>query len=107
MAAPLPRTSGIADGPPPPAPYAVADSHRDRVFAFPPAARRRRSRSAPITYAVRGARTGPGRTRRYIRTLTKDRSMPRRWYKGNTHTHTTYSDGDSPPEVVVDWYGAL
>ena len=29
---------------------------------------------------------------------------PRRWLKGNTHTHTTYSDGDSPPEVVVDWY---
>lgn len=29
---------------------------------------------------------------------------PRRWFKGNTHTHTTYSDGDSPPEVVVDWY---
>jgi hypothetical protein len=28
----------------------------------------------------------------------------RRWLKGNTHTHTTYSDGDSPPEVVVDWY---
>jgi len=30
--------------------------------------------------------------------------MAPRWYKGNTHTHTTYSDGDSPPEVVVDWY---
>ncbi|MCC6179213.1 MAG: PHP domain-containing protein [Chloroflexi bacterium] len=30
--------------------------------------------------------------------------MPQRWYKGNTHTHTSYSDGDSPPEVVVDWY---
>ena len=28
----------------------------------------------------------------------------RRWLKGNTHTHTTYSDGDSAPEVVVDWY---
>jgi hypothetical protein len=28
----------------------------------------------------------------------------RRRFKGNTHTHTTYSDGDSPPEVVVDWY---
>lgn len=27
-----------------------------------------------------------------------------RWYKGNTHTHTTESDGDSPPEYVVDWY---
>jgi len=26
------------------------------------------------------------------------------WLRGNTHTHTTYSDGDSPPEVVVDWY---
>ncbi len=27
-----------------------------------------------------------------------------RWFKGNTHTHTTESDGDSPPEVVVRWY---
>ncbi len=27
-----------------------------------------------------------------------------RWYKGNTHTHTWWSDGDSPPEVVVKWY---
>ena len=26
------------------------------------------------------------------------------WWKGNTHTHTTNSDGDSPPEVVVRWY---
>lgn len=27
-----------------------------------------------------------------------------RWYKGNTHTHTTNSDGDSPPEYVARWY---
>lgn len=27
-----------------------------------------------------------------------------RWWKGNTHTHTLWSDGDSPPEIVVDWY---
>jgi len=27
-----------------------------------------------------------------------------RWYRGNTHTHTTESDGDSPPEVVARWY---
>jgi len=27
-----------------------------------------------------------------------------RWFKGNTHTHTTMSDGDSPPEVVAHWY---
>jgi len=26
------------------------------------------------------------------------------WLKGNTHTHTTESDGDSPPEVVARWY---
>lgn len=26
------------------------------------------------------------------------------WYKGNTHTHTTESDGDSPPEEVAAWY---
>ena len=27
-----------------------------------------------------------------------------RWYKGNTHTHTTNSDGDAPPAQVVAWY---
>ena len=27
-----------------------------------------------------------------------------RWYKGNTHTHTTNSDGDSKPEYVARWY---
>ena len=26
------------------------------------------------------------------------------WYKGNTHTHTLQSDGDSSPEEVVKWY---
>ncbi|MFC1693139.1 CehA/McbA family metallohydrolase [Candidatus Latescibacterota bacterium] len=26
------------------------------------------------------------------------------WFKGNTHTHTTESDGDSPPETAVKWY---
>jgi hypothetical protein len=27
-----------------------------------------------------------------------------RWFRGNTHSHTTESDGDSPPEVVARWY---
>jgi hypothetical protein len=27
-----------------------------------------------------------------------------RWYKGNLHTHTTNSDGDTIPEAVVWWY---
>jgi hypothetical protein len=29
---------------------------------------------------------------------------PARWLKGNTHTHTTESDGDSTPDVVTRWY---
>ncbi len=27
-----------------------------------------------------------------------------RWFKGNTHTHTLWSDGDGAPEMVADWY---
>jgi hypothetical protein len=27
-----------------------------------------------------------------------------RWFKGNTHTHTVNTDGDSPPDTVVRWY---
>jgi len=29
---------------------------------------------------------------------------PPRWYKGNLHTHTLNSDGDSTPHEVVSWY---
>ena len=31
---------------------------------------------------------------------------PLRWYKGNTHTHTLNSDGDSSPDDVARWYRA-
>ena len=27
-----------------------------------------------------------------------------RWWKGNLHTHTLWSDGDGFPEMVVEWY---
>ena len=27
-----------------------------------------------------------------------------RWYKGNTHTHTLWSDGNDFPETAADWY---
>ena len=27
-----------------------------------------------------------------------------KWYRGNTHTHTNNSDGDSAPDDVVKWY---
>jgi hypothetical protein len=29
---------------------------------------------------------------------------PSRWWKGNLHTHTFWSDGDDFPEMVVEWY---
>lgn len=31
-------------------------------------------------------------------------STQTRWWKGNTHTHTWWSDGDSPPEIASAWY---
>jgi hypothetical protein len=31
-------------------------------------------------------------------------AAPGRWFKGNLHTHTLNSDGDSTPEEVVRWY---
>ncbi|MFO0956240.1 MAG: hypothetical protein U0800_02105 [Isosphaeraceae bacterium] len=27
-----------------------------------------------------------------------------RWFKGNLHTHTLWSDGNDYPEMIVDWY---
>ncbi|MEE4362188.1 MAG: hypothetical protein V2I63_11785 [Pseudomonadales bacterium] len=27
-----------------------------------------------------------------------------RWWKGNTHTHSWWSDGDAPPELIALWY---
>lgn len=27
-----------------------------------------------------------------------------RWYRGNTHTHSLWSDGNDFPEMIVDWY---
>lgn len=29
---------------------------------------------------------------------------PPQWRRGNTHTHTLWSDGDAAPEYVIDWY---
>ena len=31
-------------------------------------------------------------------------AQPGAWFKGNTHTHTLNSDGDSTPDDVVKWY---
>jgi hypothetical protein len=39
-----------------------------------------------------------------VRESTGNASSKLRWYKGNTHTHTLNSDGDSTPDDVVRWY---
>ncbi|MEC7725443.1 MAG: hypothetical protein VYD05_08015, partial [Planctomycetota bacterium] len=36
--------------------------------------------------------------------LTACAVTPPRYYKGNLHTHTLWSDGNHFPEMVVDWY---
>lgn len=37
-------------------------------------------------------------------TITSALCQEARWYKGNTHTHTTRSDGNELPRRVVRWY---
>lgn len=37
-------------------------------------------------------------------TFAQDYQSESRWWKGNTHTHTWWSDGDAPPELAADWY---
>src|SRR5687768_18406827 len=32
------------------------------------------------------------------------RSQALKWYKGNTHTHSLWSDGNDFPEMIMDWY---
>ena len=31
-------------------------------------------------------------------------AQERQWFKGNTHTHTLWSDGNDFPDMVTDWY---
>ncbi len=33
-----------------------------------------------------------------------DKPAQPHWFKGNTHTHTYWSDGNAAPEHVIDWY---
>jgi hypothetical protein len=36
--------------------------------------------------------------------LTTSWAQSAKWYKGNTHTHSYWSDGDDFPEMIMDWY---
>ncbi|MDD3764526.1 MAG: hypothetical protein PHP86_14650 [Nevskiales bacterium] len=56
-----------------------------------------------------GGHAGPGEgtppKQPYFKGIRGDyRADEARWWKGNTHTHTWWSDGDSPPETAAAWY---
>lgn len=33
-----------------------------------------------------------------------NKDSSKKWYKGNLHTHSYWSDGDEFPEMIMDWY---
>ena len=37
-------------------------------------------------------------------TKSKEEAVAKKWYKGNLHTHSFWSDGDEFPETILDWY---
>ena len=37
-------------------------------------------------------------------TKSTEEAVKKRWYKGNLHTHSFWSDGDEFPETILDWY---
>lgn len=39
-----------------------------------------------------------------VSACTESQTDNRKWYKGNLHTHSYWSDGDEFPEMIMDWY---
>ncbi len=37
-------------------------------------------------------------------TYEKEVASTKKWFKGNLHTHSYWSDGDDYPEMIMDWY---
>jgi hypothetical protein len=46
---------------------------------------------------------GSGETKAALGDVVPARAEPR-WWKGNLHTHTYWSDGDDFPEMIAEWY---
>src|SRR5215510_12308656 len=63
-----------------------------------------RSRPAILLYLLGLYGASWGRRSTDISAGAQPSSATLRWYKGNTHTHTLNSDGDSTPDDVVRWY---
>ncbi len=61
---------------------------------------RRARQSPPFLLAVIGVlliSTAPGPS-------AAEGTVEPRWWKGNLHTHSLWSDGDDYPEMIADWY---
>ena len=43
-------------------------------------------------------------TRLHAQSLHED--AERKWFRGNMHTHSLWSDGDDYPEMIASWYKA-
>ena len=61
------------------------------------------SRVGPIALIVSGL-VGLAALNRPVDVTASQTSAAAIWFKGNTHTHTLNSDGDSTPDDVVRWY---
>jgi hypothetical protein len=62
--------------------------------------------AALVTTRAASPIAGAASDRRATRFLPDSTPEGASWFKGNTHTHTTNSDGDTPPADVARWYRA-
>jgi hypothetical protein len=65
-----------------------------------------RSRIAPsiVLAALLGSWTSPAEAQAADDPLASAIGGGLRWFKGNLHTHSLWSDGNDYPEMIVDWY---
>ena len=40
----------------------------------------------------------------FLAACSEEEKDSRKWFKGNLHTHSYWSDGDEFPEMIMDWY---
>jgi hypothetical protein len=76
---------------------------RDSVFGYPPLVR---TQPPPATarLALAAFLVALVVARGVVPAGSKQQTSGARWFKGNTHTHTTESDGDTAPDEVARWY---
>ena len=60
--------------------------------------------AASAAWVVSGLLAGLVQAQTPTSSSTTQSATALRWFKGNTHTHTLNSDGDSTPDEVVRWY---